>query len=109
VPPTTTVAPTTVSPPAVTQEDLVRFVAATEAAIAGTPDAGVVAEQPETYIALAQAACARFSGGESFESVATDLLADLDESGTGERLVGAILGAATRTICPEHAALIPVG
>jgi hypothetical protein len=105
----TTTAPTSVAGPAVTEDDLVRFVAATEAAIAGTPDAGIVEEQPEEYIALAQAACARFTAGESFDSVAADLLAELDRSGTGERLVGALLGAATRTICPEHAAVVPVG
>jgi hypothetical protein len=93
----------------VLQDDLVRFVAATEVALAGTPDAGVVEEQPEVFIALAQAACARFSGGDSFDTVAGDLLADMSASGASERLVGAILGAATRTICPEHAALVPVG
>jgi 2-keto-3-deoxy-galactonokinase len=92
----------------VTQDDLVRFVAATEAAIAGTPDAGVVEEQPETYIALGQAACARFTGGESFEVVAADMLAELDASGASERLVGAIIGAATRTLCSEHADLVTV-
>ncbi len=98
--------PTTASvSDAVTEADLARFVAATEAAIDETSLAGVVFESPEIYIALAQAACARFSEGADFDAVAAELLTGLasEPSEDVERLAGALLGAATRTICPEHA------
>lgn len=97
----------TVGPPAdgsaVTEDSLARFVAATEAAIAGTVDAGLVEDRPEIYIAVAQVGCARLSAGESFAVIADEIVVELDGSDGGERLVGAVLGAATRTICPEHA------
>lgn len=89
----------------VTEEDLIRFVAATEYALRGTAQEGVVYDAPEIYVAIAQEACARFSDGEDFDQVAADLIADLSSAGLSneDRLVGAILGAATQTICPEHA------
>ncbi len=89
----------------VTEDDLVRFIAATEVPLKGTSLEGVVFEAPEIYIALAQAACARFSAGDSFNLIADDLLEELatDKPTDDERLVGALIGAATRTICPEHA------
>lgn len=101
---TTTTAPTG----AVSRDDLVRFIAATETVLEGTPNEGVVYEAPEIYIAIGQAACARFTAGDSFEEVANDLLVDLASASADDdtRLVGAILGAATQTICPEHADLI---
>lgn len=90
----------------VTEADLERFIAATESAIAGTSAEGAVLEAPEIYIAIAQSACARFTDGDDFETIAADLLADIaagDPTGDDERLVGGILGAATHTLCPEHA------
>jgi hypothetical protein len=89
----------------VTEDDLVRFIAATEVPLKGTSLEGVVFDAPEIYIALAQAACARFSAGGSFDVIADGLLVDLatDKPTDDERLVGALIGAATRTICPEHA------
>lgn len=92
----------------VTQDDLVRFVAATETVLKGTPNQGIVYDAPEIYIAIAQAACARFTAGETFEQVSDDLLTELATTSPDDdnRLVGAILGAATQTICPEHADLI---
>lgn len=105
---TTTTTTTTTNPPAldpITEDDLVRFIAATEAVLQGTEQEGVVYGSPEIYIAIAQAACARFSAGDDFDEIADDLLAEFAEAGLEgeERLVGAILGAATKTICPEHA------
>ena len=92
-------------PDEVTAADLARFVAATESAIEGTASAGLVLEAPEIYVALAQAACARFTEGASFDEIANGMLAELgpDPTADDERLVGAVIGAATRTICPEHA------
>lgn len=89
----------------VTQEDLTRFIAAAEVPLQGTAMEGIVFEAPEIYIALAQASCARFSDGDGFDVIAGDLLDEIgpDRSADDQRLVGAILGAATRTICPEHA------
>jgi hypothetical protein len=88
----------------ISDDDLVRFVAAVETAIDGSRSAGLVFETPEIYIALAQAACARFSDGASFDEIAASMLAELgsDRPDDDERLVGAVIGAATRTICPEH-------
>ncbi len=94
------------TPEIVSEADLARFVAATEEALHGTDQAGVVIDAPEIYIALAQASCARFSAGDSFDQITTDLLGQLADAGStddNERLVGAIVGAATRTLCPEHA------
>lgn len=94
------------SPGAVSEQDLARFVAATEAALAGTSIEGVVLEAPEIYIAIAQASCARFGQGDSFEQIVSDYLADTEAApgADDEQLIGAILGAAVETICPEHAA-----
>lgn len=93
---------------AVSRDDLVRFIAATETVLQGTPNQGVVYDAPEIYIAIAQAACARFTAGDSFDAVANDLLVQLASANPADdkKLVGAILGAATQTICPEHAGLI---
>lgn len=94
---------------AVTEADLVRFIEATESVLSGTSWEGAVYGAPEIYIALAQSACARFTNDQSFEVVAADLLtavAGADANDDDERLVGALLGAATRTICPEHADLV---
>lgn len=90
---------------AITGDDLTRFIAAAEVPLRGTSLEGVVFEAPEIYIAIAQVACARFTDGDTFEEIADDLLAQLesDASDDDQRLVGAIIGAATRTICPEHA------
>ena len=92
----------------VSQDDLVRFIAATETVLKGTPDEGVVYASPEIYIAIAQSACARFAAGDTLQTVANDLLTQLATTNpTGDkRLVGAILGAATRTICPENSGVI---
>lgn len=89
----------------ITDDDLTRFIAATEVPLQGTSLEGAVLEAPEIYIAIAQLSCARFSEGDTFEEIADDLLAELGlgASDDDERLVGAIIGAATRTICPEHA------
>jgi hypothetical protein len=89
----------------VTEDDLTLFIAATERALEGTSQESAVFDDPEIYIALGQASCDRFSAGESFEKIATDFLVDIDtdESDDETRLVGAILGAATLTLCPEHA------
>lgn len=97
--------PTSTSPDAGTEDDLIRFIAATEAPLEGTSLEGVVFDAAEIYIAIAQASCARFSDGDTFEQIAADLLEQLDSGNTidDERLVGALLGAASRTICPEHA------
>lgn len=94
------------SPGPVTEQDLARFVAATEAALAGTSIEGVVLEGPEIYIGVAQASCARFTQGDSFEQIVSDYLADTEATpgSDDEQLIGAILGAAVETICPEHAA-----
>lgn len=92
-------------PDPVSQADLENFLASVEAAIEGSRHEGVVFDAPEIYIALAQAACARFSEGHSLDEIANDMLGEIDgaDSTDDERLVGALLGAATRTICPEHA------
>ena len=102
---------TTTAPPssdAISRDDLVRFVAATESVLEGTSNEGVVRDAPEIYIAIGQAACARFTAGDTFEQVSNDLLTELASTNPGddELLVGAILGATTQTICPEHADLI---
>lgn len=96
-------APTTAD--VVTEDDLTLFIAAAERALEGTSQETAVFDDPEIYIALGQASCDRFSAGETFEQIATDLLADIDtdDSNDETRLVGAILGAATQTLCPEHA------
>ncbi len=52
-------------------------------------------DAPEIYIALAQASCARFSAGDSFDQIATDPLSQLADAGStddNERLVGALAG-----------------
>lgn len=100
---TSNAAPTTAD--VVTEDDLTLFIAAVERPLEGTSQESAVFDDPEIYIALAQAACARFSAGEGFEQIATDFLADIDTDGSDDetRLVGAILGAATQTLCPEHA------
>ena len=90
----------------VTEDDLTVFIAAVERALAGTILEGAVLDDPEIYIALAQSACVRFTDGQDFDAIATDLLASLassDADTDAATLVGALLGAATRTICPEHA------
>lgn len=89
----------------VTDDDLARFIAAAEVPLQGTSLDGVVLAAPEIYISIAQMSCARFSDGDTFQAIADDLLVELksDASDDDERLVGAIIGAATRTICPEHA------
>lgn len=98
------VVPTSV-PAAVTEDDLALFIAATERALVGTDQESAVFDDPEIYIALGQAACARFSADETFEQIATDLLNDIDTENAADetRLVGAVIGAATQTLCPEHA------
>jgi hypothetical protein len=90
------------------EDELVRFVAAVETVLEGTALEGAVYNAPEIYIAIAQAACASFTAGESFDDVSADLLTELRSSNPDDdnRLVGAILGAATQTLCPEHANLI---
>lgn len=111
---TTTPAADTISVPdpessaaadSVTEDDLTLFIAAAERALEGTSQQAAIFDDPEIYIALAQTSCTRFSTGASFEQIATDLLADLDTDDAQDetRLVGAILGAATQTLCPEHA------
>lgn len=92
------------SPDPVSDADLENFLASVETAIQGTRHEGVVFEEPDTYIALAQAACARFSDGHTLDEIADDMLGAVGGAATtdDERLVGALLGAATRTICPEH-------
>ena len=88
---------------AVTEDDLARFVAASESAVAGTSVEGVVFDAPEIYIAIAQASCARFTEGDTLEQVVNDHLdATGAESAADEELIGAVLGAAVETICPEH-------
>ena len=89
----------------VTEEDLTLFIAAAERTLEGTAQESVVFDDPEIYIALAQISCDRFSAGETFEQIATDLLADIETDAAADetRLVGAVLGAATQTLCPEHA------
>lgn len=89
----------------VSEDDLARFIAATERALVGTDQESVVFDDPEIYIALGQASCARFSAEDTFEQIATDLLEEIDteESDDETRLVGAVIGAATQTLCPEHA------
>ena len=100
-------APTSVatSTDVVTEEDLTLFIAAAERTLEGTAQESVVFDDPEIYIALAQISCDRFSAGETFEQIATDLLADIETDAAADetRLVGAVLGAATQTLCPEHA------
>ena len=93
---------------AVSQADLVRFIAAAETVLKGTSNEGIVYDAPEIYIAIAQAACARFTAGESLQQVAGELLTQLASTDPTDdkRLVGAILGAATQTICPENAGVI---
>ena len=105
---TTTTTTTATGVGTVSQDDLVRFIAATETVLKGTPDEGVVYASPEIYIAIAQSACARFAAGDTLQTVANDLLTQLATTNpTGDkRLVGAILGAATRTICPENSGVI---
>lgn len=89
----------------VSADDLTLFIAAAERSLEGTSQESAVFDDPEIYIALGQISCDRFTAGETFEQIATDLLADIDtdDSVDETRLVGAILGAATQTICPEHA------
>ena len=100
-------APTSVatSTDVVTEEDLTLFIAAAERTLEGTAQESVVFDDPEIYIALAQISCDRFSAGETFEQIATDLLADIETDAAADetRLVGAVLGAATQTLCPKHA------
>lgn len=95
-------------PDAVTEEDLARFIAATEAALVGTSAEGLILEAPEIYIAIAQASCARFTQGDSLQQIVNDHLDDTDTTPVAddEQLIGALLGAAVETICPEHAAKV---
>jgi hypothetical protein len=96
-------APTTTD--VVSEDDLTLFITAAERSLEGTSQESAVFDDPEIYIALGQASCDRFSAGATFEQIATDILADIDtdDSNDETRLVGAILGAATQTLCPEHA------
>lgn len=98
-------APTTPAADPVTEDDLVLFIAAAERSLEGTSQQSAVFDDPELYIALGQASCDRFSTGEAFDQIAIDLLRDIDteDSDDETRIVGAILGAATQTLCPEHA------
>ena len=100
----TTAPPTTVDD-SVTEDDLTLFIAAAERSLEGTSQESALLDDPEIYIALGQISCDRFSAGEQFDQIAIDLLADIDtdDSDDETRLVGAILGAATQTLCPEHA------
>ena len=93
-------------PDEVTEDDLARFIAATEAALVDTNIEGVVLEAPEIYIAIDQASCARFTQGENLEQIVNDHLSDTAAATDtdDEHLIGAVLGAAVETICPEHAA-----
>jgi hypothetical protein len=95
-------------PDAVTEEDLARFIAATEAALVDTSAEGLILEAPEIYIAIAQASCARFSQGDTLQQIVSDHLDDADTTPVAddEQLTGALLGAAVETICPEHAAKV---
>lgn len=90
---------------AVTEDDLTLFIAAAERALEGTSQEAAIFDDPDIYIAIAQTSCDRLSAGDPFEEIAIDLLADLTTDGAEDetRLVGAILGAATQTICPVHA------
>lgn len=100
-----TTAPTATVADPVTEDDLTLFIAAAERSLEGTSQESAVFDDPEIYIALGQASCDRFSTGEKFDQIAIDLLTDIDtdDSDDETRLVGAILGAATQTLCPEHA------
>ncbi len=93
-------------PDTLTVDDLARFVAAAEAALVGTGIKGDVLEAPEIYIAIAQASCARFTQGDSLKEIVNDLMGDTTApTATDEQqLIGAVLGAAVETICPEHTA-----
>ena len=104
----TSVADSSTESGAVSQDDLVRFLAATETVLVGTPNEGVVYDSPEIYIGIAEAACARFDAGDRFDVVATELVVALASPDPSEDtvLAGAIIGAAVRTICPEHATVI---
>lgn len=89
---------------AVSADDLTLFIAAAERALAGTAQQDAVFDDPDIYIAIAQASCARFSDGDEFDQIAADVLVDTSTGSADEtRLVGAVIGAATQTICPEHA------
>jgi hypothetical protein len=94
----------TTAPDSVTEEDLARFVAATEAALVDTSAEGLILEAPEIYIAIAQGSCARFTQGDSLEQIVNDHLdaTDTTPSADDEQL----LGAAVETICREHVAKV---
>jgi hypothetical protein len=66
---------------------------------------GLRLEAPEIYIAIAQGSCARFAQGDSLQQIVNDHLdaTDTTPSADDEQLIGALLGAAVETICPEHA------
>ena len=93
----------TPEPDPVTEADLARFVAASEAAVVNTSVEGTVLDAPDIYIAIAQASCARFSEGATLEDVVAEHLdGELSTSQDERELIGAVLGAAVETICPEH-------
>jgi hypothetical protein len=98
----------TTAPDSIIEEDLARFIAATEAALVDTSAEGLILEAPEIYIAIAQASCARFTQGDSFHQIVNDHLDGTYTTRTAddEQLIGALLGAAVETICPEHTAKV---
>lgn len=84
----------------VTEDDLAVFVAAAERTLGGTALEGTILDAPEIYVAIAQSACARFEAGDAFDVVASELLDTLDSGSNDDAiLVGAVLGAATQTVC----------
>jgi hypothetical protein len=98
----------TIASDSVTEEDLDRFLAATEAALVDTSAEGLILEAPEIYIAIAQGSCARFTQGDSLGQIVNDHLNDTDTTPAAddEQLIGALLGAAVQTICREHVAKV---
>jgi hypothetical protein len=87
------------------EADLARFLAAANFVLRGTNLEAEILAAPQTYVGLGQLACVDMAAGSTVEQVvSTHLESATDEERADEaRLIGAVLGAAVETICPDQA------
>ena len=77
----------------------------------GTDYAGLALADPEGFVATGEVMCDLLGDGATVDEVLSAYLVELDEARGGVEdddaiLSGAVLGAATGSICPQHAGLL---
>lgn len=94
---------------AVTEDDVVVFLAAGEKMLAAGPYEGLLYESPDLYVAAAQSVCSRLSDGMPVQEVVYGFVDDSQLDVTSEAdliLAGTVVGAGVRTLCPDHLPLL---